>query len=194
MATKKKRGIDDVSIEGIRSDKKFDCYPWLAAQTVEQITWLAEASAKTKTAVAGELAHLALWNQSALDPLRPYMHFPLLFTWQSGSLSNVFYCWNPDLPAVKDIRPVIQEARSAQAIKTKFRIILPDRHRLQALVHALNLTTADAIWPVLLSLVLLQPRLVTLVVGSRDVGLSGRHPISGDWIETHTGAEGGVLV
>lgn len=187
--TAKKRGDNDVSILGTRADKKVDCYPAVSTLLIDQIGLIADVIGETRTKVAGDLAHLALYNERVLMQVRPYFHFPLLITWNTGSLSNVFYISHPSTE-VSDLRPLIQAARGDEPSRLKFRISQSDRRRLQGLMYACNLSTADALWPILLGLVVLEPRVVSLITGSNEVALCGRHPLTGDYIETSTHHQG----
>lgn len=191
--TSKKRGENEVAVSGTRADKKVDCYPALAPALCEQIGLIADVVGETRTKIAGELAHLALYNEAVLMQVRPYFHFPFTITWNTGALSNVFYIAQPD-QSVTDLRPLIADARGENATRLKFRITQSDRRRLQGLMYACNLSTADALWPILLGLVCLSPRAVSLLTGSNEVALCGRHPLNGDYVETSTLASGVLRV
>lgn len=115
--------------------------------------------------------------------LREYLQVPLSLTWSRGNESGLFYVFCVD-NRIKHIQEAIDKSRGDFPIKLKFRINQEDRRRQLALVHSLGLTTFDSVWPVLFGLVLVDPELVGLLVGSSDVGIAGRHPLTGEWIET----------
>ncbi len=150
-----------------RADKKVDCYPTLNREVIAQLTQLAELTGQTKTAFAGKVAHWALRNHSAIDQLQPYFQHMVSLEWDANQYSNCFHAWIP-LAQGKDIRPVIEWKQGQEGQRFKFRISQEDRCRLQVIAYALNITSADSLWPVLLPLVLLDARSLYAVTQSRD--------------------------
>ncbi len=170
-----------VVAEKKRADKKVDCYPTLNGEVITQLTSLAELTGHTKTAFAGKAAHWALWNHAAIDQLQPYFQHMVSLEWDANEYSNCFHAWIPSHDA-RDIRPVIEWEQGQEGQRFKFRITQEDRRRLQVIAYALNITSADSLWPVLLPLVLLDARSLYAVTQSRDAVVSGFHPLRQEWL------------
>ena len=163
------------------ADKKVDCYPTLNGEVIAQLTQLAELTGQTKTTFAGKVAHWALWNHSAIDQLQPYIQHMVSLEWDSNQYSNCFHAWIASTDA-RDIRQVIEWEQEQEGQRFKFRITQEDRRRLQVIAYALNITSADSLWPVLLPLVLLDARSLYAVTQSRDAAASGYHPLLQEWV------------
>ncbi len=181
-----KKGNGSAKIEGVRRDKKVECYPTLSIELHEQIEYLAQVRGITKTAFANELAHYCLWNHHVLDRLQPFCHFAAALNWDSKASDNTFYVWIASEDVVKDIRQYLPKPVSGKRLK--FRISQEDRRRLQVMVFATDTTKADSLWSILFPLALLNPHSIYTLTSSRDVAISGVHPLTGEYIETNSGA------
>ena len=53
---------------------------------------------------------------------------------------------------------------------------------MQVVAYALNITSADSLWPILLPLVLLDARSLYVVTQIRDAAASGYHPLLQEWV------------
>ena len=168
-------------MEKKRADKKVDCYPTLNGEVIAQLTQLAELTGQTKTAFAGKVAHWSLWNHAAIDQLQPYFMHMVSLEWDSNQYSNCFLAWIASTDA-RDIRQVIEWEQEQEGQRFKFRISQEDRRRLQVVAYALNITSADSLWPVLFPLVLLDARSLYAVTQIRDAAASGYHPLRQEWV------------
>lgn len=172
-------------LEGVRADKKVDCYPTLAIEIVQRLDDLSGLKGVTRASMAADVAHHCLWSVRILEQLQPYLHIAAALSWDAGDQANVFHCWLANR-TIKDIRPRLDDARGEQGQRVKFRISQEDRRRLQVIAYALGGTAADTLWPVLFGLALTDAQSVYTLTRERGLAITGRHPLTGEWVETES--------
>lgn len=163
-----------------RSDKKVECYPTLAAETIQAIDQLAAVTKVSRTSMAARIAHHCVWSRHVIDPLQPYLQVACALAWDSDVRDNVFHVWLADRTGAQEIRPCLERARATGGQRVKFRVMPEDRKRLQVLAYALGTTQADTLWPLLFGIALADGESLFIVTRVRGIHVSGLHPLTGD--------------
>lgn len=140
-------------MEGTRTVKKVDCYPYLTYQTMDRIAALAHQTGMTQTDCAGKLAVLCLWNKSVLEAVQPYLVMPVSLGWdEDGDTLTVFH------PGQKRFAP-----KHVKDIRLKFRLPQTEAIRLRTLQYGTLAKGRDSLWEILFTSALDKPRVLSLL-------------------------------